>query len=179
MKEYRAVNILPRTKSPSNPCHFNRYCNRSELFGRKFVLAGLLLLACMPAFAGLGEDASSVEADQAHVQGRLQTRSSQAYTVHEIQDPTGTVVREYVSASGKVFAVAWQGPWPPDLRQVLSGYFAEFQQAAQASAQTGRKPIVIEHPGFVMHAGGHMRFFAGRAYVPSMLPQGVSAEELR
>ena len=81
-------------------------------------------MIALPAFAELGGDASSVQADQAYMQASLRTTTAQAYTVHEIQAPTGIIVREYVSpTSGKVFGVAWQGPWPPDMRQILGNYF--------------------------------------------------------
>lgn len=142
---------------------------------------GSLALTALPAFAGLGQDVSSVESDRAHMQGALRITQAQAYAVHEIQSPAGTVVREYVSASGKVFAVAWQGPWPPDMRQILAEYFEQYQSAArvQQSARSGRRPLMIQQPGLVVQSGGHMRSFAGRAYVPDMLPQGVDAEKLQ
>ena len=145
------------------------------------VLTVLILTTALPAFAALGGDASSVQADQSHMQGSLRTTQTEAYTLHEIRAATGTVVREYVSSSGKVFAVAWQGPWPPDMRQLLATYFAPYQQAlqSQANARAGRRPLLIQQPGLVVQAGGHMRSFAGRAYLPQMLPQGVSAEEIR
>jgi hypothetical protein len=152
----------------------------------KWVLSVGILLATMlvtvsPAFAALGEPASSVQADQAHMQGTLRTTQAQAYTIHEIRAATGTIVREYVSSSGRVFAVAWQGPWPPDMRQILGSYFEQYQQAVQAETtpRAGRKPLRIEQPGFVVHAGGHMRSYAGHAYIPDMLPQGVNPEEIR
>jgi DNA-binding IclR family transcriptional regulator len=140
-----------------------------------------MLTMALPAFAGLGQDVSSVQADQLHMQGSLRITQSQAYTVHEIRSATGTVVREYVSASGKVFAVAWQGPWLPDMRQVLATYFDQYQQAArtQFNSNAGRRPLLIQQPGLVVQSGGHMRSFAGRAYIPEMLPQAVSVEEIR
>jgi len=148
---------------------------------RATILFSILLLISVPAFAGLGEDVSSVPADQAHMQGTLRTTQTQSYTVREIQAPTGIVVREYVSSSGRVFGVAWQGPWPPDMRQILANYFETYRQAAQAevSAHAGRRPLVIEQPGLVVRSGGHMRWFAGQAYIPAMLPQGVSPEAIR
>jgi uncharacterized protein DUF2844 len=148
---------------------------------RVTILFSTLLLISLPAFAGLGEDVSSVQADQAHMQGALRTTQNQSYTVHEIQAPTGIVVREYVSPSGTVFGVAWQGPWPPDMRQILANYFDAYRQAAQAqaSAHGGRRPLVIEQPGLVVRSGGHMRWFAGQAYLPALLPQGVTAEAIR
>lgn len=148
---------------------------------RATILFSTLLLISLPAFAGLGEDVSSVQADQAHMQGALRTTPTQSYTVHEIQAATGIVVREYVSSSGKVFGVAWQGPWPPDMRQILATYFDAYRQAAQAqvNAHAGRRPLVIEQPGLVVRSGGHMRWFAGQAYLPEMLPRGVAAEAIR
>jgi Protein of unknown function (DUF2844) len=110
------------------------------------ILSATILMGILPAFAGLGEAASSVRADQAHMQGSLRTTQTQAYTVHEIQAPTGIAVREYVSTSGKVFAVAWQGPWPPNMRQILATYFDEYQRAVQAhgNSRAGRRPLMIE-----------------------------------
>lgn len=140
-----------------------------------------LTFTALPAFAGLGQDVGSVESDRAHMQGALRVTQVQAYAVHEIQSPNGTVVREYVSTSGKVFAVAWQGPWLPDMRQILAGYFESYQSGAQMRQRSrlGLRPMTIQQPGLVVQSGGHMRWFAGRAYVPDMLPQGVKAETLR
>jgi len=160
---------------------FRRYVSFAKLRLWAGLLSATMLVMTLPAFAGLGEAASSVQADQAHMQGSLRTTQTEAYTVQEIKAATGTVVREYVSTSGKVFAVAWQGPWPPDMRQILAGYFEQYQKAAQtqANSRAGRRPLLIEQPGFIVQSGGHMRSFAGRAYIPEMLPQGVSAEEIR
>ncbi len=60
-------------------------------------------------------------------------------------------------------------------------YFEQYQQAVQAEtiSRAGRKPLRIEQPGFVVRAGGHLRSYAGHAYIPEMLPQGVNAEEIR
>jgi hypothetical protein len=133
------------------------------------------------AFAALGGPAASVQADQSHMQGTLRTTQAASYSIQEIQAATGVTVREYVSSSGKVFAVAWHGPWPPQMQQLLGTYFDQYMQAvkAQASAHTARRPLLIEQPGLVVESGGHMRSFSGRAYIPDMLPQGVSAEAIR
>ena len=161
---------------------FQCYGDTTKLVLRAAILSATMLMFALPSFAGLGEDMSSVQADQAHMQGNLRTTQAQAYTVQEIQAPTGIIVREYVSpTTGKVFGVAWQGPWPPDMRQILGNYFGQYQQAlqAQANSHAGRRPLVIQQSGLILQAGGHMRSFAGRAYIPEMLPQGVSAEVIR
>ncbi len=153
-------------------------------FVRSALWAAILAASvCMslPAFAGLGDEVSSVDADQAHMQGERRITQAAAYSVHEIKTPTGITVREYVSSSGKVFGVAWQGPWPPDMRQILANYFETYRQAteAEANSHTGRKPLVIRRPELVMHSGGHMRSFNGRAYIPSLLPSGVTPESIQ
>jgi hypothetical protein len=133
-----------------------------------------------PAWAALGGDAASVQADQLHMQGTQTTIAAESYTVHEIQGATGVVVREYVSSSGKVFGLAWHGPWPPDMRQLLGSYFERYAQAAKAQSgpRMGRRPLMLELPGLVVQMGGHPRSFSGKAYVPEMLPQGVRAEDI-
>jgi len=134
-----------------------------------------------PAWGSLGGDAASVQADQVHMRASRQTTVAEGYTVHEMHTPGGTVVKEFVSPDGKVFGVAWQGPWPPDMRQVLGSYFDQYVQAAQSRAggRIRRGPVMIEQPGLVVHTGGHMRAFGGTAYIPEMLPSGVRAESIQ
>jgi len=141
----------------------------------------VLLVAALPVWASLGGDASSVQTDQVHMQGTRQTTTTQSYTVSEIRAATGTVVREYASSTGTVFDIAWHGPWPPDMHQLLGSYFEQYVQAAkaQSAARMGRRPLMIEQPGLVVQSGGHPRAFSGKAYVPEMLPQGVRAEDLQ
>ena len=85
-----------------------------------------------------------------------------------------------MSASGKVFAVAWKGPWPPDLQQLLGTYFSQFQQAAQSAKQrAGRTPLAIHQSNLVVERSGHMRSWMGRAYLSNQLPSGMSVESIR
>lgn len=140
-----------------------------------------LLAIPIPLFASLGGDANSVQSDQIHLQGTLRSIRAEHYTVHEIHAPNGTVVREYLSPSGTVFAIAWRGPWPPDMRQLLGDYFEPYAKAAEAqsNARSGRRPLHVELPGLVVRSSGHPRSFVGQAYLTDQLPAGVSAEELR
>jgi hypothetical protein len=134
-----------------------------------------------PASAALGGDLTSVLADGANMKGTIRTSQRPAYTLHEIESPNHVVVREYMSAEGKVFGVAWNGPFRPDLQQILGKYFDQFAQAvkAQRAAQAGRHPITATQPGLFVEMGGHMRALSGRAYIPDRLPQNVRAEEVR
>jgi len=148
---------------------------------KMLVVVASLVIPASRSWASLGGDAASIQADQVHMQGNRRTMAAESYTVHEIQANSGTVVREYVSPEGKVFAVAWHGPWMPDMRQILGSYFDQYARAnqSQSGARMRRGPVVIDEPGLVVQIGGHMRAFAGRAYVPEMLPSGVRAENIQ
>ncbi|MFZ0639982.1 MAG: DUF2844 domain-containing protein [Candidatus Acidiferrales bacterium] len=141
----------------------------------------MMLVSPFPARASLGGDITSVQADQTRLQGTLQSTKNASYTIEEVKAPTGLLVREYLSTSGQVFAVTWQGPTRPNLQQVLGTYFTAYTQAAQA--QTGRRvvrgPVVLKQGGLVVEMGGHMRWVVGRAYVSSMVPPTVQMEEIR
>jgi hypothetical protein len=139
-----------------------------------------VLFWSLQSVATLGGDVSTVQADVAHMRGSLRITSANSYAVHEIQAPTGTVVREYLSPAGKVFAIAWQGPYLPDLKQLLGSYFSPYQQAVQAKTQrSGRAPFSIRQSNLIVQQAGHMRAFAGRAYLVDQLPAGVTAESIR
>jgi hypothetical protein len=131
------------------------------------------------AFATLGEDVSSVQSDQARMKAAVRFLPGQAYSVHEMSAPGGTVVREFVSTAGTVFGVTWQGSFAPDLRQLLGTHFEEYVQAAQAPANRRGRGLHIETDDMVFESGGHMRFITGRAYLRSKMPQGVRVDEIR
>ncbi len=133
-------------------------------------------------FAALGGSASSIDADRVKMQAALVgIQTVNAYTVHEIQSATGTLVREYVSSSGDVFAVSWNGPTMPDLQQVLGRYFPVYQQAVQAARQTrrARGPLAIDTGDLVVQVSGHMRSFTGRAYVKHLVPASIQPSAIR
>ncbi len=144
----------------------------------RLLASGAILLGLFanPAWAALGRDITSVKDDGAHLSAALRvSRSDASYTVHELTLPTGTVVREYVSPAGKVFGVAWHGPYLPNFRQILGDYFAPVMQAPRNQRQ-GRGPVEVRQANVVFQSGGHMRSFFGRAYLSDMLPKGVSAD---
>ena len=104
--------------------------------------------------------------------------SNGRYEVHELAAGVGNTVREYVTPEGKVFGVAWTGHHPPQYAQLLGSYAARLDEAA-AKRSNHRAPLAINQDGFVFSAIGHQRFYAGRAYIPSLLPAGVQAEEIK
>src|SRR6266853_2849673 len=119
----------------------------------------LLLALAIPAhaFASLGGSVSTVEADRVQTKSALvRSQRIDRYSVHELLSPTGTTVREYYGSNGVVFGVAWDGEWPPDLRQLLGGYFDQYQRAT-ATARRVRKArgrVAIDDGNLIVQASG-------------------------
>jgi Protein of unknown function (DUF2844) len=141
----------------------------------------LMLAVPIPALAALGGDVATVQEDKAQMKGTLKTTENDAYTVHEITAAGNTIVKEYVSPAGKVFAITWHGQFIPNMQQLLGTYFDQYAQAAkeQRESHPGRHPLNIQQSGLVVQSGGHMRSYMGRAYVPDMVPQGVNMDALQ
>ena len=146
------------------------------------VLAGLVL-ACtsLSARAELGGNLSSIEADRVHMNAptQAQVTAAAAYSVHELTLPSGTLVRQYVSASGIVFAVAWSGPFKPDLRQLLGPHFNTLLAKQSHTPHAGHSHSHVKENNLVIESGGHMRDFYGRAYLPNELPVGVTPQDIQ
>ena len=142
-------------------------------------LFSLVLAACpfVSALAGLGGDVSSIEADRASLKGTLRMTSAPTFGVHEITTAGGLQVSEYLSASGKIFAVSWRGPGIPDLRQLLGSYYGQFAQAASAP-HYNLHHLSVQTPEVVVQSSGHTRSFFGRAWVPSLLPVNFSVDQI-
>lgn len=138
-----------------------------------------LVLGAGTGWAALGETEGSVTADGQFLRGQVRLEVHEAYRLHQITDPSGAIIREYVSPAGKVFGVAWQGPSVPAMQQLLGSYFTYLQQYAQSQTAHHGGPLIIQNDKFVFVGGGHMRWRHGYAYVPSLMPSGVTAEVVR
>jgi hypothetical protein len=141
------------------------------------VLLGSLVASV--ANAGLGEPVDSVARDHQALRGTtLSVTAMQAYDVHETTTADGTRVRQYVSRAGTVFAVAWSGRSLPDLRIVLATHYDRY--VAAAAAHRGSHHLLsVATPEVQMNIVRLPRGFAGSAQVPTLMPPGTSAEELR
>ena len=148
----------------------------------KLLCAPLCALAVVcisaPTFAALGGDAASVEADRASMKGATRVTPTVDYSLHEIQTSAGVVIREYVSAEGKVFAVSWRGDGIPDLRQMLGGYYGQFAQAT-SQPHYNHHHLAVRTTDVVVESSGRARAFFGRAWAPALLPQNFSVHDIR
>lgn len=106
--------------------------------------------------------------------------SSVDYAVSVTTLLSGTVMREYVNATGRVFAVSWEGPLLPDLALLLGRYAGEYQQAVQQQRAMGQRGGVVQaHKSqLVMVSRGRMGQFKGHAYVPALVPLGMDLQAL-
>ena len=135
----------------------------------------VLITVSLPAGAALGEIESSVPRDQEVFCGEIRRDVRPGYSLHQITMTNGTVVREYVALDGRVFGVAWQGPFVPNLEQLLGTYFVELDHYARSQTARSGASISIKTEDLVFAGGGHMRSYRGRAYAPRLLPANLSA----
>lgn len=141
-------------------------------FGTTQVVAGARRLAAVSP-GGAAGGVSSAAAGAANAAGASAiANANTVYTVSQSKLDSGTVVREYSDAGGKVFAVSWRGPTLPDLRTLLGEKFTAMTNAAGARAKAGHSQLALERPDVVVVSNGHMRAFTGQAWIPTALPAG-------
>jgi hypothetical protein len=143
-------------------------------------LSMVMLVTAPHTYGALGESVDSVDSDRetlTAVRGAMTTHRD--YTVHEIKTDS-TVIREYVSPSGIVFAVAWNGLVHPGLTELLGSYAGEYQEALrQTPRKHGRRQLQVKTNRVVVEKWGHIRDLKGRAYAPDLIPPGVSIDAIK
>jgi len=149
--------------------------------------AGLVAAsAATPCFASLGRAPSAFAGNTTVHQARALaatngTGSASASATYSVSTTTlagGTTVREYVGADGVVFAVTWNGPFLPDLRELLGQHFATLRNESARQPKAGRGQVRVAQPDVTIESGGHMRAYAGRAWINSRLPAGFDTDTL-
>ncbi len=147
----------------------------------KLFLATLIFGAVsQKAFCVLGEQESSLGKVKV-ASGAKQHRALQIsplFRVNEVSND-GTRIREFVDASGLVFAVTWRGLAQPDLSVLLGQHFAEFDQLSRQN-KTLRlsKPKPLFGDAIFVERGGHFGDIRGRAILKAALPKGVKPGDL-
>ena len=133
------------------------------------LLQGALAYA---ALGGAPSDFGGTPVRAARSLAATSSTATAAYTVSQSTLDSGTIVREYTDAAGKVFAVSWNGPTLPDLRTLLGDKFTALTDAAGKRTQAGHSQLALNQSDVVIVSNGHMRSFAGHAFIPSALPAG-------
>ena len=153
---------------------------RLHAFFLSLGLSVAIFVTVQQAQATLGGSPDSITLDRKALSAvRRATTARDGYTIHEMGSDA-TVVREYVSTSGIVFGIAWNGLIHPDLTQLLGTYTGEYEEALrQTPRQPGRRRLQVKTNSVVVEKWGHMRNLQGRAYVPGLIPPGVRIDEIR
>lgn len=140
-------------------------------------MVGACCASSFAAHATLGQNVNSVSTDQGRLHAVAHASTTQAaYSVHQIAQASGTVVREYVASNGVVFGVAWQGPTLPDLKSILGSSFDTYVAATATRRGT---PLAVSNSDLVVFSGGHLRAFSGHAYLPQAVPAGVDVSVIQ
>jgi len=143
----------------------------------------LSLLQGALAWAALGSAPSNfgtatTQTRQASRLAATAAASDAVYTVTQSTLDSGTVVREYSDANGTVFAVSWKGPTLPDLRTLLGDKFSVMTSTAAKRPKAGHSQLAVEQSDVVIVSNGHMRAFAGQAWIPGALPSGFDTSTI-
>jgi hypothetical protein len=147
---------------------------------RSLLLFTLIFLHPALCHAVLGEMAEPIGSAQRMPSGfSARAEIHEAYTVRTVQSET-TTVREFVAPSGIVFAVAWNGITQPDLSILLGSYNDDYQSTLNRENRArGRRIRSVRANRVIVEHWGQMRNLSGRAYDPSLVPGGVSLEEIQ
>lgn len=145
----------------------------------KAVVAAVLCISMSGAWAALGGAPANFGPRVLAAKSQTESTGGAAYSDLERKLDSGTVVHEYVDASGVVFAVSWSGPIMPDLKEILGTHFDTMVAHAGRGARGGRSQIAVAQPDVVIVSAGHMGAFEGRAWLPAKLPAGFNPSDIK
>lgn len=116
------------------------------------------------------------------MKAKVVQKSGPTVTRHDITRPNGGQVHEFTNASGQVFAITWNGPGKPDLRALLGTHFNVLEPKSGTppgqAMRSHRHPVSVNQPDLKIQMFGHMGWFAGVAYIPSLVPSGFALSAL-
>jgi hypothetical protein len=155
---------------------------RSRFSALLFVLAAVATFFLMlePVSATLGEEESSISSDEIALNGvSRSTANYNGYKVQEIRSEA-VALREYVAPDGIVFAITWNGLIHPDLTPLLGSYSREYEDGLkQTPRERGRRRLQLKTNQMIVEKWGHMRNLQGRAYLPALIPPGVTVNDIK
>jgi hypothetical protein len=134
------------------------------------------------AAATLGESVQSIQVDQMRVAAVRRQATGLDMQVHTLTSADGSVIRQYVSRDGRVFAVAWNTRAKPRLDQLLGASFGPYALAGRRAMQ--QRPGIVHHSvvssgDLVVESSAHLNAHVGRAYLRSLLPAGAAVDAIR
>jgi hypothetical protein len=146
----------------------------------KSVLVGAALVALVSTgWAALGGKPARLGPHVAAAKSQPASTGQAAYTQTQKVLDSGTAVHEYIDVAGNVFAVAWSGPFLPDLKEILGEHFDTMAAQQRNQRAGGRSPLHIRQSDVVIDSEGHMGAFQGRAWLPAKLPAGFDPQAIK
>jgi hypothetical protein len=139
--------------------------------------AWLLPVACYAMLGAAPSASPGVRLASPTSRSAASAAAAAPYSVHASQAADGVTIREYASADNVVFAVTWQGPTRPDMQTLLGSYFPNFVAAGQRRPR-GTGPLIGREGELHIESLGRPGMFAGKAYVPRLVPASVNMEVL-
>jgi hypothetical protein len=124
--------------------------------------------------AELGGNAASVLAEQKEFGSLLTTDTKNGTTVYIQTLASGTILKEFLSSTGVVYAVSWSGPSLPNLQIILGSYFKNYLAALKQS----RGSIFSTTENVVIQSSGMMGAFQGFAFLPKQAPSDFTTSSL-
>jgi hypothetical protein len=107
--------------------------------------------------------------------------SGKYFTVH-ITSEDAMTIKEYESkVDGTIFALTWKGLNHPDLSPLLGNHFEEYKQANKTPAPRKIRSShrVIQSGDLIVEKYGHMGAMQGRAYLKTLIPPGVTENDIK
>ena len=150
------------------------------IFGFLFGIIGSSSIVSFSSYAGLGDHSETIARD-AHAlkANRNNADVFRQYSIQEM-DSDATHIKEYISNDGVIFAITWKGLDHPDLSVLLGKYSATYEKGLKEKPRKlGRRHQKVEKENLVVQKWGRMRNLQGRAYDPSLIPAGVTIDEIK
>ena len=148
-----------------------------RLRGRVLMAVAMCVLSA-GARAELGGAPIPMQTDARMLQGAAVVEHGAGFDRHEVTQADGSMVREYVSPRGTVFAVAWSGRTTPDLKALLGTHYATY--AAEAAKQRpSHHVLTVTTPDLVVTVVRYQHTGSGSASLPAEVPAGVVVGELK
>jgi len=151
-----------------------------KLTSLRAATAVLLVTAGGSVHAQLGSTLGNAAGASDALSAVIHQANNSALRWQETTDANQIRVRQYMSPTGVVYAVSWDGPAMPDVSALLGTRFDRYRQGASAALENanGLRSSHVDGSDFVVETSVRLRDFSGRAWLPDALPAGVSAADI-
>ncbi len=143
--------------------------------GLRAMVLVAMSISSVSAYATLGGDSSSVNADQSALGAAITTQADKNYADNILMLPDGSVVHELVNGSGKVFEITWNSrAHRPDMEQLLGSYVSRFNGTGKHHHNPTAHQAKRADADLVIVSNRVHRQFSGVAYLPALLPDNTT-----